>query len=208
MANRRERGPRRRNGKAAWSLLTRKSVPAGDFLPPGFSAKVPKPEDASGEVTTYFLHTEKRGIARYLPVALEGKSFQKGFRGVIVTKTPLVFDQRNAKLAGRLSGDHFEVALEWAKRSILDELQNEYVRGGGGTKRDRERTATKFFRALKRRDELDKKSQEAELELERASIDMVKRFGKQPFVLEEEGVTLDACSGPGDKVYWRSRGGK
>lgn len=205
MANRRERGPRRRNGKVAWSLLTAQSAPAGDFLPPGFSPKV-EAKEIDGEITTYFLHTEKRGISRYLPTAI--KHFQKGFRGVLVTKAPLVFDQRNAKLAGRLQGDHFEVAKEWANRSILDELQDQYVRGGGGTKRDRERTAAKFFRALRLRDELDQRSMKAELELEKASVEMVKRFGKQPFVLEEEGVTLDACSGPGDKVYWRSRSGK
>jgi hypothetical protein len=204
MASRRERSSRRRDSKVVWSLPDQKNVPEGDFLPPRFQVE-PSSEDVAGDVTTYFLHTEKRGIARYLPTSI--RYYQKGFRGVLVTKASLVFDQGNAKVVGRLKGDRFEEAKRWANRTVLDDLQDEYVRRGGGTEKDRQRTAEKFFKAMRRRKELHEKVVQSEQEFEQASVEMVLRFGRQPIALDD-GVTLDACSGPGDKVFWRSRSGK
>lgn len=194
-------------GKVSTALPESKNGSPGteaDFLPPGFSLEELKASEANGELTTYFLHTEKRGLARYLPAAL--KHFQRGFRAVLVTKVKLVFDQRNARVAGRLSGDHFEDACVWAKRTVIDDLQDRYVLGGGGTSRERARTARRFAAAMKARDDLEERRKRAEEELEQASIELVLRFGRKSYPLD--GVTLDASHGPGDKVYWRARGGK
>lgn len=191
-------------GRVAWALPEpEEKLPEGDFLPPGFQFES-KPEKVDSSLSTYFLHTEKRGLARYLPAAV--KQFQKGFRAVFVTKAPIVFDRRSARVAGRVVGDHFDAALPWAKRSIIDELQQRYVLSGGGTERERERVAKRFFRLLHQRDEWIAKLEQAEKELEESSIEMVLRYGAKPIVLD--GRTLDACSAAGDKVFWRSRTGK
>jgi hypothetical protein len=203
MAARREK--QARNGKAKRSLPAAEApAPVGDFLPPGFSAEL-KAEEIDGEITTYFLHTEKRGLSKYLTTAL--KHYHRGFRAVLVTKAPLIFDQPSARVAGRLAGDHYETAVLWAKRSILEELHHRYVLTGGGSMRDRERTMTRYFSVKEKVEQIEEKLSEADKLLDQASIDMVLRFGTK-FVLQEEGVTLDACYGPGDKVYWRSRSGK
>ena len=202
MAARREK--QKRNGKMMSLPAEEAPAPVGDFFPPGFSVEVP--EIVDGELTTFFLYTEKRGLSKYLPMAVE--HFQKGFRAVLLTKAPLIFDQGNARVAGRLKGDHFERAKEWAKRSILDELQHRYVLTGGGTMKERERTMSRYFSAKEKVEAIEQKLEAADKVLDQASIDMVLRFGTKPFVMQEEGITLDACYGPGDKVYWRSRTGK
>ena len=144
MAVRRKKMSRANGKKAPFSLpVEAPAVPRDDFLPPGFSIEgaeeAAKASAGKGKVKTYFLYTEKRGMARYVPMAL--KHFQKGFRAVLVSKWELLFDQGNARLAGQISGDHFEEGQKWAKRNILMELQKKYVLSGGGTPRERSRSS-------------------------------------------------------------------
>ena len=216
MAARRERVIKGRNGqrrlRAAGTLPG--AEPEGDFLPPGFSLKKIDPED-DRKRTTYFLYTEKRSIQRY--VALGVKHFQRGFRAVIVTESRIVFDRPSARVAGRVQGDRFDEGVEWVKRDVLEEHHGVYVKTAGGSAREKKRATHRYFRALGKREEFERKRYQLEEEIDAASVDMVHRHGKNPYVIREEearlsglpeGRTLDACRGPGDKVYWRIRGGK
>jgi hypothetical protein len=73
--------------------------------------------------------------------------------------------------------------------------------------KERERTMLRYFAARDRVEQIEERLAVADKALEQASIDMVLRFGAK-YVVEQEGMTLDASYGPGDKVYWRPRSGK
>jgi len=170
-----------------------------DFLPPGLSSK--ELPESDGEITTYFLHTEKRGISSYLAIAL--KHFQSGFRGVIVSRASLVFDKANARLAGRKTGDHFEEGVNWVKSNVLKELDHQHLLTGGGTPQEKDRTARKFLSTSERIEKCKSLLAKLEKDLEEASIEMVLRFGKQSLLIE--GITYVPSYAPGDKVYWLRR---
>lgn len=174
------------------------STPAGEFLPPGFEVEVRKPVD--GKLVTYFVEADKRGISRYVTVA--SKYFHDSFRAVLLAHSGLVFDRASAKLVGRLEGDQFDRAVEWAKRNVLDEYHARFLLQGGGAPREREAVIKKYMQVRAQIAEQVEKLHGLERELEKASVALVERFGRAPVAMD--GFVYDP-SYAREKIFWKRR---
>lgn len=204
MTTRREKGSRggkTTNGHGKPNGPTNpREVPKGDFLPPGFEPAKQKAGDST--LVTYFLTGDKRGITPYVKAAK--KSLQDGFRTVLVANDGMVFEGSGAKLVGRIAGDQFEKACEWARSDVLRDHHKQYLINGGGRPRDRERVINRYKKAREDILEVRRKEAQAVAELELASVELVERFGKQP--IDIDGVTFDPCFNR-EKVFWKARSG-
>jgi hypothetical protein len=180
-------------------------LPAGtpgdteDFFPPGF--QTPElPPAKEGDLVTYFVQTDKKGLELYAPHA--ARYHQAGFRAVIVGPSTFTFDKPIARLVGRVRGDHFQKAVAWAKSNVVKDLHSRYLVAGGGKPEERMRTLKRYVKARQALVAHDEKRDALEKELEAASVGLVERFGKGP--LEIEGATHDP-SYVREKVYWKKR---
>lgn len=195
--------PKALNGKR---LAASKNGSGTSFVPSGYEeakALVERvaPLDIEG-LKTFFLTGDKRGIDVYEPIAVNGKHFRNGFRGVFVSASEPAFDNHSARLVGVVEGDDYEAGLEWAKSNVLDELHADYLRSGGGTADERRRALKAFTDAKAAVEKQQEKLAALEAELHRASVGLVRRFGKSP--LELEGRMWDP-SYAREKVYWKQR---
>lgn len=173
-----------------------------DFFPPGFGDGIVLPEVKEGDVVTYFVNADKKGLELYGPHAL--KYHHDGFRAVLLGPGTFTFDKAAVVLVGRARGDHFLRAVEWCKSNPLKDLHAKYLLAGGGTPAQRELAVSKYERARAALRAHDEKRIRLEEAIDEASVGLVERFGKSPVNLE--GALCDPTY-VREKVYWKKRMG-
>lgn len=104
-----------------------------------------------------------------------------------------------------LKGNVGEANEDWARRTILDELQAEHVmRGKPATKQQKAAAERKYIQTRKARKSAKMALSKAEEAFYLATNDLVRMYGRGPIVIE--GETLDATY-RGERVYYTPRKG-
>lgn len=173
-----------------------------DFFPPGFGDDIVLPPVKEGDVVTYFVNADKKGLELYSQHAL--KYHHDGFRAVMLGPPTFTFDKPAVVLIGRARGDHFLRAVEWCKSNPLKDLHSRFLLAGGGTPAQREAAVARYERAraaLRAHDERRAKLEEA---IDEAAVGLVERFGKA--AVHIEGHLCDPTY-VREKVYWKRRMG-
>lgn len=202
MGSRRKARGRGEQGSAANASNGKAASSSADFFPPGFGEGIELPPVKEGDLVTYFVNADKKGLDLYAPHAV--KYHHDGYRAVLLGPSTFTFDKPAVRLVGKARGDHFAKAVEWAKANPIKDLHAKYLLAGGGTPAAREQAMRRYERAKAVLLAHDAKRAALEAAIDEAAVGLVERFGKGP--LEIEGAVHDP-SYVREKVYWKRRTG-
>jgi hypothetical protein len=202
MVARRKEAARGKSGEEASEKAHVNGKAPADFFPPGFGEDIELPPVKEGDVVTYFVNADKKGLELYGQHAI--KYHHDGYRAVMLGPPTFTFDRAAVALVGRARGDHFLKAVEWAKSNPLKDLHAKYLLAGGGTPAQREAVLRKYERAKTALAAHDEKRKALEDALDEASVALVERFGKSP--LQLDGALHDPTY-VRERVYWKKRTG-
>ena len=164
------------------------------FLP---ARAVPtKPTTRSG-VATYYLSCTARSFGAY--TALAERSWQGGFRGVLLAPVGLVFEPAEV-LVGYQPGDSYTHALEWALTNPLDEI----VRAEKPrlTVKGHQKLQQRFADALATVEGVELARQDADKLLQAATAELIAAQGGESVCID--GLYYDA-SYSHERVYLKRR---